>query len=380
MIFFDTETYRLPSLSKNGGFDHSLRLGVAYCYRREGTELTRGQRLVFYTAREFWDWLDSVATDGRKCYVFAHNAMFDLGIVGLWEEIEQLRITLASPPYTDASGEMIPPRLSLSSPPVIIPCKLSTGADVTFLDTTNYFQKSLASLGELVGISKGKPDFATILDDELIDYCENDVQIMVELVSRIITYCKENGFGGLQWTMPSIAMSAFRANLGEVSIITHDEIATKEFERASFYASEIECFRVGSFSGVHYLVDCNSLYPSVMLGNKFPCKLIGDITTADIDFDFSTLDFSNTIAHVVVKSNDRPVNLRYDGLSMRATGKFDTVLPGPDLVELKRAGLIERVLRLAIYDVSEIFTDHISKMLFLRDSCRASGDKLGESL
>lgn len=367
LIFVDTETIRERHPTRPNRYRHTLKLGYAESVRREGSQFGRVKGYEFTDCQAFWSWLESVADPRRKTFVFAHNLLFDLGVLEFWRETEELRITLTGS-YNPAKNQKEPdPLVVLSSPPTILGAKLRTGASVVFLDTLNFVTKPLAKIAKSLNMTKPEIDFETADEREVMARCKADVKLIRAMIERIIAMLDYCNLSGLRFTTSSIAMASYKCFVPPKTICIHDDLSVKLLERTAFIASEIECFKIGKFSGMFHLIDCNSLYPFVMRDNFFPVKMTGNVILDGTRLAPDSLDLSRCIADVAIDSPHIPVNCRLAGLSMRCTGQLRTTLPGPDLIHLSRLGLIRNIYRLAAYEMQDIFAAYVNMMLHIRD-------------
>lgn len=93
-VVVDTETTPYPDKHGGGSCTHLLSTGLARRWRMEGGRQTRQAEVVFSDRNVFWNWLFAGLDARRPCWVWAHNAGFDLTALRLWEAIESGELRL----------------------------------------------------------------------------------------------------------------------------------------------------------------------------------------------------------------------------------------------------------------------------------------------
>ncbi|GAH85107.1 unnamed protein product, partial [marine sediment metagenome] len=142
-----------------------------------------------------------------------------------------------------------------------------------FLDLMNYFDTSLKEVGKSIGCHKIPINFKDCSTPELVEYCKNDVFIMIEAWKKWITFIYENDLGVWGKTLPSQAFNCYRHRFMPHKIYIHTHEKATALERAGYFGGRCECFQLGYFDdGPFYLLDINSMYPSV-ISRKLPCVM-----------------------------------------------------------------------------------------------------------
>ena len=280
IIFVDTET--VSTHISEDYQRHDLKLGVA-CYLRTydkgdySFEWLKG----FRTPETFWDWSLSKCTDKQRVIIMAHNLDFDFLVLNGLNELEDRRwyannIILSGQvdiwnfhqfKYKPQSKAWVNYVLRYKKEPSPIKTLL-------FLDLMNYFKMSLKKLGESMGVEKLDIDFDKCSDEELLTYCTRDVEIMAQAWLKWTAFLKDNDLGCWGKTLPSQALSTFRHKFMKHEIYIHSHEPALHLERQSYCGGRTECFQIGKFNhGPYYLVDVNSLYPSVMYKKPYPTRI-----------------------------------------------------------------------------------------------------------
>jgi len=129
----------------------------------------------------------------------------------------------------------------------------------TFFDSFNWFAKSLAKMGEVVGLKKLKMDLTTT------EYVHRDVDILLRFVVMFQDKLNNEYHCSLAATIGSISMQTFRRNY------LHEKIQPYNDPKClnAYYGGRCELFYRGEISGNINVIDVNSMYMHAML-NEFP--------------------------------------------------------------------------------------------------------------
>lgn len=156
-----------------------------------------------------------------------------------------------------------------------------TKKKLTLSDSFNLFQTSLANVclsfnkiyfKKRIDVSPEylyKNDFATYLEylrGDVLGLCEAMNSLLL-LVTRVTP-----GISSLPNTIGTLALQVFRLNL--TRDIIPSSLTLDKYERESYFGGVCQCLKVGEFSSVT-AIDVNSMYPSVMIGTKYPVAYTG---------------------------------------------------------------------------------------------------------
>lgn len=197
----------------------------------------------------------------RGYHLYAHNLTFDLektfgAVFGNSLDNKKFKIITAGTRLIKATYS------------------LSTKNKLTLLDSFNLIPKKLADIGEDLGFKKlptpekwktGKP---VTVDADDIEYCFRDCKIVLkilELYKEMIEPFKIK----LKVTEASNAKACWKSIFVRDKPLFLDETKDERF-RESYYGGRVEVFIRRHSKESLYYYDINSLYPSVMINNKFP--------------------------------------------------------------------------------------------------------------
>lgn len=366
-VFFDTET----KYHRRGDFiEHEFWFG--YLIYNDGDR--RVERLL--QAREdFWDFLDrEFEYSKEEIYCVAHNAFFDFMIVGGFQYALARGWHLARPPVTDKG---------------IFIAKFERGKEVLyFLNLGNWFKSSLRELGKTFGLEKLEMPTRETDFRRWIEYCKRDVEIVERVFYEFLSFIHENELGGLSYTIAAQAFNSFRYRFMPVDIFVHAHPGAMELERDAYHGGRTEAFHVGTIEGEIYELDVHSMYPSVMLSEVFPVKLIRFIERgSDVDYYKYRERGKLIIADVVVEVDKPLVPLKNGIFGQRVTsqngarllapvGRFRTVLTSVEIdFLLKHGGKIVEWGRMAIYDCAKIFENYVQYFYTLKEEAGRKKDK-----
>lgn len=386
-VFLDTETCgdKIDSGGKYG--IHRLRLGCATSVRWEKGRFTRRKDIVFTDADSFWVWLSKHLDKKRPTWLWAHNAGFDLTATRFWELIE--------------NESYVPRLMVIDSPPTIIRGKLD-GKSLTIVDTLNWYRFSLEELGKQFGLPKMRfPDFAEP-DEVWLAYCKNDVEIILNVVYSIISFCREQDLGCLRTTAPGQSLQTFRHWCPDVLPSIHANEEAAQLERRAYYGGQTQVYYVGKVrNGRDYVpglgpcpeefgrdgcvgpiahLDVRSLYPFVMRTNPFPCRLksVGrNLTVHELEA-LALVD--GVIADVEVSTSRHTYPVRIGKQTTFAFGRFRTSLAGPELIRALRSGHVISVGIVASYDLRIMFRKYVDRLWELRCKNASEGNDAMDSV
>ena len=383
LVFFDTESNAEEVPGENNKQRHTLRLGVAILGRWRAGKLS-GRRVIRFTRwQQFWKAVRTYLRPRQTVWMFAHNIGFDLTLVNLWDLLDNEIFELSAPRRNRQSGDDNgrPGRVSsglfvTESPPTIIGLQHSKGGRVVCCDTLNWWRSSLADIGKWSGVEKMPFPGLGAEQEELFQYCENDVKICEAAVCKLISWVEQHDLGMFRYTAPGQAYSAFRHRFMSHKIWPHDNDRLKQLERSGYFGGQYLLFKMGLIRGPVYQFDVNGLYASCMKDNCFPVDLERFRRGVKMYDREPSINLARAVATVQVDTDQLIPRRRQSGQVEYATGEFVTTLYGPELVRLHQLGHIKRWGAYALYKVQPIFTEYIEFFWQLRQRYLEEGDKI----
>lgn len=179
---------------------------------------------------------------------------------------------------------------------------------IFFKDTLNHWKISVKEMGKRIGLEKIEVEG----NFNNIEYCQRDTEITYKFVKTMQENYHSIG-AKLKSTIGSSSLALFQEKYYKKDLsksnFTKEEL---EFLSQGVYGGRTEVFNTSPHTGRIFYSDFNSLYPSVMKGNWFPCldkrKFVKKINLKN-----------EGIAHVRVKSPDG-INIPY--LPYRGTSLY----------------------------------------------------------
>ena len=343
-IFFDTETGQRsvgPKLKR-----HYLKLGVAiHCRTEYGQYLKPKIEARIDNALEFWTKVTRWTNPKSKTYLIAHNLIFDLTVLDAFNILPALGWELES---FYEKGFVSIFRFKLGDRSLI------------GIDNGNLFSGSLQKWGEIVGTPKTEIDFDTCTDQELYDYCRNDVLIMIDLWRSWLDFLDRHKCGSFKVTVASTAFNTWRHRFLPSRVFIHDHQAATALERAAYRGGRVEVLYQGQRDkGPFYYVDVNNMYGYVLQKHDYPSAFLGYQEQSSKELLERRLSEYAVIANVTVDVDRNYFPLSRDGHTFYPLGRFQTTLTTGELkLALDQDWIIE-VGALAWYNQAPLFKDYV---------------------
>jgi len=373
-IWVDTETLPIAELTaaikSQPGTSKSIPTGREFHYldygwacftrRRNSSEWTKPEWFRFTTSSEFWEWCISKSRPKTRLYLFAHNGAFDLPVLRAFSALPEHGFKITS--------------AIVDAPPIDITWKRDNQA-IRFVDTLNIWRMPLSALGDSVGLRKLKMPPESASDARKDAYCRRDVKVIMRACLAWFDFLTSNDLGGFRPTLASQSMSAYRHRFMPTEIGIHNNQRAIDLERSAYVGGRTECFRLGKYTGEFYYLDVNSMYPSVMVDNYYPARLQGEYSQVSPSALESWRDTKCVIVHCVIKTSEADYPLFHDNKLVFPIGRFTVSLCGPEFWDAYDRGIVQRVLRCAVYHRADLFTDYIRFMYAERLKAKHAGNQ-----
>lgn len=341
ILFFDTETTEKPEDEET---ELVLKLGSACFWRREHSH--NKERKIwrdFTTPEQFWSFVDECVDQKQKIYLVAHNVSFDFRVLKGFD-------------YMRNNG-FITRKLIYNGTSNIWEFRKGT-ITISVLDNMNFFKSSLKILGDSIGVPK--LEMPTDDDVKLLEYCRNDVQVMIRAWEILFTFLKENDLGNFSKTIASQALSSYRHRFMKTPIYIHTWEHAIKLERESYHGGRTECFFIGQ--GTHppyYLLDVNSMYPSVMRELEYPTKIIGSAVGCSISEMQALLQEFCVTARVVLDTREPVFCTKKNNRLIFPVGRFETVLTTRELIYALENSYIAEIQDYCTYEKGILFKNYV---------------------
>jgi DNA polymerase elongation subunit (family B) len=344
-----------------GYSEHTLRLGWAVYWRRASDKhLEREDWQYFTTKAEFWNWVDSHVYAHTKTVIVAHNIVYDFMVCdGLHE--------LAARGYT---AENI-----ITGEGIQLYTFHRKSTTLQFLDSMNIFSSSLAKLGQDIGIPKIECNPLTATDEQLIPYCKQDVNVLLQAFKQYLTFLRREDMGAFAVTRAGQAFNCYRHRFMRHDIMIHTRPDVIELERTAYFGGRVQCNYIGkSADGPFYQLDVNAMYPYVMRHNPYPVLVHGPARHNSLKALENILSKYLAIARVTLETDEPAYPVRRNGLLLFPTGRFTTTLTTPELQYAQRKGHIVSVGDVTIYNHAYIFTEFVESLYQIRLRYKRQGN------
>ena len=360
IIYFDTET----KACRKGSEEHHT-MDIAWsCYARRQKDGTynKGDWKFWNDNIEMLKYFLSKASNKTILYLFAHNVFFDLQASGAFRFLAQQKWVLDF--YYDKG--------------LVYILNIHKGKRrIKAISTTNFFATSVKNLGKMVELPKLKVDFNNVSRETLSIYCKRDVEIIKAAMEKHLRFIDLHDMGNFSTTKASQAMNAFRHRFMDTKIYPHKDEEVQDLERLAYYGGRVEACEVGKLDhGPFVSLDVNSMYPTVMLSEKFPVRLIDYRENPAQDIIEGCLKKFSVVGEVEIET-DEPAYAYRDGKKIVfPIGTFTTYLCTAGMKYAYRHEHIRKVKRLAVYEQAPVFVRYIEYFYALKQKYSEEGDQI----
>ena len=352
LLFFDGETWIHEGDKKEL---HTLRLGVCiYVDLDKNQKVLNREIFHFYTADEFWMYVELKAKENRKLWLYAHNIKYDLASVSVLENTKKYGWKTGFPIMENA----------------FIMSSKKGKKKLQYVDTHNYLKTSLEAIGKKVGLPKmDKPDFKSVDDSYLKQYCQRDVEVIEKFILDFIRFLADNKLGSLKYTMASTAFNSYRTRFMTKEIYHYstfkghiqENIPMHTLERNAYKGGRVDCFFIGEKHGDFYNLDVNSMYPYVMSNISMPIKPIA--FSDDINIHDLKLIMLNryVIAEVTYLENNihGRIALKHNDMLEFPSGLIRNTVHHSELQYMLDHKIIKEIHQVIVYERTNIFKDYV---------------------
>ena len=362
VIVFDTETRSIETSDKDT-VQADLAFGY-YCYFRR---LRDGAWSVphyekFTCGNSFWASVLRRCKKGRKVYIFCHNAPFDFTVVKGFDFFRDNNWTVTK---------------RIIAPSVFAVTYRKNGQTICLVDSFNLFRMSLAAVGDYVGYPKLDMPEGAPEGEEWASYCKRDVEGLVEALKAWWAMIEDQDLGKFTLTLASQTMQAYRHRFMNRVIYIDDIEDSLKLSRKALFGGRTEAFMIGKIPEKIFCLDINSMYPSLMKGNKYPVKLEtsrSNLYPEDLDYFIQCGDCS-LLAEVDIETDEPCYPMKKDSFTLFPVGRFTTHMMTPELIHAREHNHIKYVHKLYIYEERDIFSEYVDHFWDIRQKAIKEGDE-----
>jgi len=360
VIFFDTETE--PISISDDAVEHKFKLGWA-CYwerrKKRGKDTVEWYEIT--DPETFWEWVDSKVHKNTRVYLVAHNIDFDLGVLQGYDAILKRGYKLIKS-WERGLARFFKWKREKET--------------LVGIDNNNIFPGKLENLGKSLNLPKLQVDFDKTSREALSVYCKRDVEIMLKAWQRWIEFCQSEDLGCFGYTIAGQSFNAFRHRFMKDKIYIHNHEEALKLERSCYKGGRCEAFYIGIPEEEEFFyLDVNSMYPSVMIKEKYPVKLVHYERNCSLSFLKEKVKDYLVCAHVRVKIDFPAFPVKVKEKTFYPVGEFDCFLSTPEILFALRRGKILKVYSVAFYEGREIFSDYVRYFYSRRLEAKERGDK-----
>lgn len=317
------------------------------------------------TYHEFWKDAASYGDKHHTTYIIAHNVGYDVLVTGGITELTNLGFRVTSW-FEKGSTYLLYLRHDKTEKKLII------------LSSTNYFAQSLEKLGQTLGIPKLSIDYNRASLAASLEYCKQDVLILQTAVETFINFVDRENLGNFGKTVPGQAFNAFKHRFMTHEIWIHNNETAIELERGAYYGGRTECFQLGELPrDDYYYYDVNSMYPAVMLANKYPVRLL---TTrkrmSNQEAARHLTEGKGLCADCLVSTQEPLFPVRVNDNLIFPVGTFRTWLTTPEIKYAIEHNQLVQIFGISLYQMDDIFSSYVDYFYNQRLAANASGNKV----
>ncbi|MCK9327713.1 MAG: hypothetical protein M0P69_19620 [Bacteroidales bacterium] len=313
--------------------------------------------------RRFWREVDRWTQEGRKTWIFAHNAKYDTLAAGAVHWLVKMGYTVLG--FSDDNPFILKLAKKVND-------KRKT---ILILSSTNYYKNSLAELGTIFGLPKLDAAFNAPLRDA-ITYCRRDVEILKLAMDHFINFIRTEDLGNFAQTIAGQAFSSYRHRFMHHDIYIHVDRRALEIEREAYSGGRTEAWRIGVVPEKMFVCDVNSQYPFVMMEKSYPVMLKTIRNTMDLDTAAAMIEKGYLLIGRASIDTADPIFPVKAGRLIFPVGKFETTLTTPEISAGIARGIITSLKDVCIYEGGKIFMDYVDYFYNARLEAKAKGDKV----
>lgn len=364
MLVFDTETKPIVSDTIT---THKFYLAWSRYMNMAGDGTIRRDNWKFWhDSHSLCEYIRDRATPKTALHLYAHNAFFDLQVIGFFETFNRWNWKLE---FVYDKGLTF-----------LLVIKKGTST-IKVISTTNFFDYSLQALGENIGLPKIDVDFDTVSDAKLEEYARRDVEIASESLLQYIQFNKKHDTGRFSMTKASQAFSCYRHRFMDKKIFVHGVEFVQELEREAYFGGRTEAFRLGKITGGPFrFYDVNSMYPYVMQKYNYPCLLMEYEEQVNYDRFLNHLNTGCVIAEVSLDTDEPVYAKRINDRVCFPVGRFDTHLCTGALRYAVIHKHLVKVKRYAAYEPGDIFSSYVNYWYPLKAQYKRENNKIYTTL
>lgn len=319
------------------------------------------------------DTIRRIADREAVLWVVSYQCQRVWSLLKLWEGIEDGRIQILNPDYRNSEAQRL--RLREYRRRQERPLRSIGGAETSRLAPQDYGYLVIEDPPNILrGRIYGSRHSSTWIDirNHGIEPPSNvkpgreTASWLADTVKRMCQLCRDNGLTALKPTAGSQAMSAWRHNFLTESPYVHADERGTGIESQSYCGGRCEASTLGLVQSPVVHVDFRSQYGFVCVACPLPVRLDYYHSGDRSQGGSGAVEWHRSICELTVETDEPAYPLRRDGTVIYPTGRFRTVLCGPELADAARLNRIRAVHSVATYDMGEPLKEYAQTMYRLR--------------
>jgi len=381
IVFVDTETTH--DVITEDPTPQDFRLGVACLWRRKTANRKESETwFEFADKGRFWDWLIGHTVINETTILVAHNAKFDLLVLGVLEEIPS-KGWIVHRLYEKGMTFF----LSVSLPTEEFQEWIDGDQDIEkfegdkwrrrirVIDNGNLYPGTLEALGESIGAVKMAMPASTESNDAWFPYCRQDVNVMLQAWRKRFEFLSDNNLGSFKYTVASQSFESFRHRFQNRWIQIHADQPVLDLEREAYRGGRTECFFVGRPPAeTVYKLDVNSMYPYVMHKYAYPYEMAGYRSMPTREYVWRHMHHHAVVAAVDLVVTEPIFPFREKGRNVYPVGHLNIVLTTNELRLAFDRGWVREIDAVAWYHQARLFTDFMAFFYPMKVAATEKGD------
>lgn len=190
---------------------------------------------------------------------------------------------------------------------------------------------------------------------------------------RMVRCLKSHGWGGLQRTAASQAMTTWRRSYLTHRVIAHDDADILALEGRAYYGGRCEAGKIGKVPGPVAVCDVRSMYPWVCASMHLPVAVQAQGEGSVPVVPGRAMPGRDCLAEVLVETAEPWYPTRTKAGVLYPVGRLRTVLAGPELALAIASGHVRQVGRWVQYHMAPALAAYASAVYQVREEMERDG-------
>lgn len=337
---------------------HVFRLGVA-CRAVRASSGEWGHAWSEHTDRgAMASYVERFCSEATGGMVIASNVVFDAWVLDLYRAFQSAGWTLD---FFFDRGQ------------VHICVVKKPKRTARFCALQNWYPVSAGDLGKSLGLPQVDVNPLTCSEPELWKRCRRDVEIMVKGMEDYIALIEQEELGSFGLSLASQAFRLWRFRFLKERVLVHKNEKVLPLERAAYHGGRTECFYIGNWPDPVVCLDVNSMYSFVMMNLRVPIRLKNYVVKPARRYYMSIPETRCIVARIQVKTDEPAYAVKTKHGLTFPVGEFEACVCSPMFFYARKAGHLQGVTELAVYDGALLFREYVRFMYALRLRLKAEG-------